>query len=55
MAMSNAALNVYQHILEDGHQHKVIDTMQTREEVYHFLNYHDYEQQLDKLFKKEKK
>ena len=54
-AMSNAALNVYQHILEDGHQHNVIDTMQTREELYHFLNYHDYEQQLDKLFKKEKK
>ena len=54
-AMSNAALNVYQHILEDGHQHKVIDTMQTREELYHFLNYHEYEQQLDKLFKKEKK
>ena len=54
-AMSKAALNVYQHILEDGHQHNVIDTMQTREELYHFLNYHDYEQQLDKLFKKEKK
>ncbi len=52
-AMSNAALNVYQHILDDGHQHNVIDTMQTREELYDFLNYHQYEMQLDKLFNKE--
>ena len=52
-AMSNAALNVYQHILDDGHQHNVIDTMQTREELYDFLNYHQYEMQLDKLINKE--
>ena len=52
-AMSNAALNVYQHILDDGHQHNVLDSMQTREELYDFLNYHQYEQQLDRLFKKE--
>jgi methylisocitrate lyase len=52
-AMSNAALDVYQHILDDGHQHNVLDSMQTREELYDFLNYHQYEQQLDRLFKKE--
>ena len=54
-AMSKAAQNVYQHILEDGHQHNVLDSMQTREELYDFLNYHQYEQQLDRLFKKENK
>ena len=54
-AMSNAALNVYQHILQDGHQHNVIDTMQTREELYDFLNYHQYEMQLDELINKENK
>ena len=54
-AMSNAALNVYQHILEDGHQHNVLETMQTREELYDFLNYHQYEEQLDELMNKENK
>ena len=54
-AMSNAALNVYQHILKDGHQRNVIDIMQTREELYDFLDYHQYEKQLDNLFNKESK
>jgi methylisocitrate lyase len=54
-AMSKAALNVYQHILQDGHQNNVVDSMQTREELYDFLNYHQYELQLDELFTKEKK
>ena len=54
-AMSNAALNVYQHILKDGHQRNVIDSMQTREELYDFLDYHQYEKQLDNLFNKESK
>jgi len=54
-AMSNAALNVYQHILQDGHQHNVLETMQTREELYDFLNYHQYEMELDELMNKEKK
>ncbi|MBU5615661.1 methylisocitrate lyase [Psychrobacter sp. TAE2020] len=49
-AMNKAALNVYQHILSDGTQDKVVDTMQTRMELYHFLNYHEFEQTLDKLF-----
>ena len=52
-AMSNAALNVYQHILKDGHQRNVLDSMQTREELYDFLDYHQYEKQLDNLFNKE--
>ncbi|MDD2701649.1 MAG: methylisocitrate lyase [Sideroxydans sp.] len=49
-AMSKAALNVYQHILADGTQQKVVDTMQTRMELYDYLGYHAYEQQLDRLF-----
>ena len=49
-AMSKAALEVYTHILKDGHQRAVMDQMQTREELYQFLNYHAYEQKLDKLF-----
>ncbi|MBR7889065.1 methylisocitrate lyase [Marinomonas sp. A79] len=49
-AMNKAALNVYQHLLQDGHQRNVIDTMQTRNELYEFLNYHEYEDKLDALF-----
>jgi len=52
-AMSLAALNVYQHILTDGTQKNVVDTMQTRMELYDFLDYHQYEQTLDKLFTEE--
>lgn len=52
-AASLAALNVYQHILSDGSQQKVVDSMQTRMELYDFLDYHDYEQTLDKLFSEE--
>ncbi len=53
-AMSKAALNVYQHIKDDGHQQNVIDTMQTRMELYDMIGYHAYEQKLDQLFKEEK-
>lgn len=49
-AMSKAALNVYQHILADGTQQKVVSEMQTRMELYDQLGYHVYEQQLDRLF-----
>ncbi len=52
-AMSLAALNVYQHILADGSQQKVVDTMQTRMELYDYLDYHQYEQTLDNLFSEE--
>jgi methylisocitrate lyase len=54
-AMSKAALNVYQHIIQDGHQNNVIESMQTREELYDFLNYHQYEKQLDDVMNKESK
>ncbi|WP_025744659.1 methylisocitrate lyase [Salinivibrio costicola] len=52
-AMNQAALNVYQHLLDDGHQKNVVDAMQTRDALYDFLGYHAYEQQLDRLFGKE--
>jgi len=49
-AMSQAALNVYQHILNDGSQQAVVDSMQTRMELYDYLGYHEYEKKLDELF-----
>ena len=49
-AMSKAALDVYQHILTDGSQQRVVPEMQTRMELYEYLGYHAYEQQLDRLF-----
>ncbi|MBV7263479.1 methylisocitrate lyase [Photobacterium sp. WH24] len=49
-AMNKAALNVYQHLMTDGHQRNVVEQMQTREELYDYLGYHEYEQKLDKLF-----
>ncbi|MGO1329267.1 MAG: methylisocitrate lyase [Idiomarina loihiensis] len=51
-AMNKAALNVYNSILESGDQKAVVDDMQTRAELYDFLNYHDFEEKLDQLFKK---
>ncbi len=53
-AMNKAALNVYQHLLDDGTQEATVDTMQTRMELYDFLNYHEFEQTLDKLFANKK-
>lgn len=52
-AMNKAALHVYQSIARNGHQKDVVDTMQTREELYASLGYHDYEVKLDELFSKE--
>ena len=49
-AMSSAALNVYRAIRSDGTQARVVDTMQTRDELYDFLGYRDYEERLDRLF-----
>ena len=49
-AMSKAALNVYRQLREEGTQASVLDTMQTREELYQYLGYHDYERKLDELF-----
>jgi methylisocitrate lyase len=53
-AANKAAQNVYQHIRRDGTQKNVLDTMQTREELYNSIGYYDYEQKLDSLFKKTK-
>lgn len=50
-AANKAAQNVYNHIRKDGTQKNVIDTMQTRAELYESISYHDYENKLDQLFK----
>jgi methylisocitrate lyase len=49
-AMNKAAENVYNAIRRDGTQKNVIDTMQTRAELYERINYHSFEQKLDALF-----
>ncbi|MBX3699588.1 MAG: methylisocitrate lyase [Dokdonella sp.] len=49
-AMNKAALNVYETIRRDGTQAAAVATMQTREELYDVLGYHDYERKLDELF-----
>lgn len=49
-AMNQAALNVYTHLRADGTQKAVVDTMQTRADLYEYLGYHAYEQKLDALF-----
>ena len=51
-AMNAAALKVYQSIHDNGHQRDVVELMQTRDELYDFLNYHSFEQKLDALFEK---
>ncbi|EGN75917.1 methylisocitrate lyase [Idiomarina sp. A28L] len=51
-AMNKAALNVYENILAKGDQKDVVESMQTRAELYDFLNYHSFEEKLDSLFKK---
>ncbi len=53
-AMNKAAEAVYKSLLECGDQKAVVDTMQTRAELYDYLNYHSYEQKLDELFAKNK-
>ncbi|MEE2025567.1 methylisocitrate lyase [Alkalimonas mucilaginosa] len=53
-AMNKAALKVYENILQQGDQKAVIDDMQTRMELYDFLNYHSFEEKLDQLFSQKK-
>lgn len=53
-AMSKAALSVYHAIRREGTQKNVIDLMQTRAELYDYLDYHAFEEKLDKIFSKEK-
>ncbi|WP_368448258.1 methylisocitrate lyase [Cobetia amphilecti] len=52
-AMNAAALKVYQNIHDKGDQKDVVDDMQTRMELYDFLDYHTFEQKLDTLFEAE--
>ena len=54
-AMNAAALRVYETIRAEGTQKSVLSLMQTRDELYRYLDYHSYEQKLDELFAREKK
>ena len=54
-AMAAAAQKVYRAIRKDGTQKAVIDTMQTRTDLYDVLGYHAYEEKLDALFEEEGK
>ncbi len=49
-AMNKAAENVYTAIRRDGHQKNVVETMQTRDELYDRIGYHAFEEKLDALF-----
>ena len=53
-AMNKAAENVYTALRRDGTQKNVVDTMQTRAELYERINYHEFEQKLDALFAQQK-
>lgn len=53
-AMNKAALNFYETVRREGTQKNIIDTLQTRAELYDFLGYHAYEDKLDQLFAKTK-
>ena len=53
-AMNKAAEAVYTAIRRDGHQKNVVDLMQTREELYDRIGYHEFESKLDALFQKNK-
>ena len=49
-AMSQIAEKVYISLAKDGTQEPLLDIMQTRNELYERLNYHEYENKLDELF-----
>ena len=53
-AMNQAALGVYKSVRRDGTQKNVVASMQSRDELYDYLNYHSYEQKLDELFTRER-
>ena len=54
-AMNKAALHFYETVRREGTQKNIVDTLQTRAELYDFLGYHAYEDKLDELFKKDTK
>ncbi|MEO6172324.1 MAG: methylisocitrate lyase [Arenimonas sp.] len=49
-AMNKAALNFYETVRREGTQKNIIHTLQSRDDLYDFLNYHSYEDKLDALF-----
>ena len=53
-AMNLAALNVYKTLRKEGTQKQLLAAMQTRDELYDYLNYHSYEKKLDELFARER-
>jgi methylisocitrate lyase len=53
-ASNAAALKVYEGIRKDGHQKNVVELMQSRDDLYDYLGYHDYEKKLDALFESSK-
>jgi methylisocitrate lyase len=53
-AANAAALKVYQALRRDGHQKNVVALMQSRDELYDYLGYHEYEKKLDALFARDK-
>jgi methylisocitrate lyase len=53
-AMNKAALAVYEALRTTGTQQSVLPQMQTRDELYEFLNYHSYEEKLDELFSRKR-
>jgi len=53
-AANAAALKVYQTLIAEGTQQNVVDIMQTRADLYDYLDYHKYEEKLDALFSEEK-
>lgn len=53
-AMNQAALNVYRTLRSEGTQRAVLDSMQTRDQLYAALGYHAYEEMLDRLFRARK-
>ncbi|MGL5394668.1 MAG: methylisocitrate lyase [Shewanella sp.] len=53
-AANQAALKVMQALINDGHQRNVLDTMQTRADLYKYLGYHAFEDKLDQLFSQDK-
>ena len=53
-AMNKAAEMVYSHLIKVGNQEALLPSMQTREELYEYLGYHQFENKLDELFSQQK-
>ena len=54
-AMNKAALRAYEQVRKLGTQKQILGEMQTREELYDIIGYHDYEKKLDELFARERR